>query len=76
VTTAEVRKWHADMGTSAPTARAHAYSLLRTIYRTAEREGAVSASPCRIDGAGSTKRVRRIDPAGPAQVYALAEAMP
>lgn len=76
VTPAQVRAWYATLAPDAPTARAHAYSLLRTVYTTATDDGLVSANPCRVRGAGSTKRARDVEPATPAQVEALATAMP
>lgn len=73
---AVVREWYAQIGTSAPTARAHAYSLLRTICRSAVDDDVIVASPCRIRGAGSTKRVTRTEPATLAQLAAIVDAIP
>jgi integrase len=71
-----VRRWHADTGTAAPTARAHAYALLRTILGTAVGDDLLPANPCRIRAAGTTKRARRIRPASLPELAALVEAMP
>ncbi len=57
----EVDRWYANVAQDAPTVRAHAYSLLRTILETArKRERLIEVNPCEIHGAGST--VRKIKP--------------
>jgi len=71
-----VRTWHAEMNTKTPTMRAHAYSLLRTITRTAVAEDLIAASPCTVPGAGSSKRVHKVKPATLPEIGALVEAMP
>lgn len=75
VTLAEVEDWHAALETG-PTYRAHAYSLLRTIYRDAERREDVLKSPCRVQKAGTVRRARKIEPASLAELEALTAAMP
>lgn len=73
----EVAEWHHALGgRTGPTMRAHAYALLRTIMRTAVDEDEVTVSPCRVRGAGSTKRVIKIKPATLAELEALTAAMP
>jgi len=77
VTPRMVAEWWHDLGSqTGPTYRSHAYSLLRTIYRTAIAEDEVATSPCRIRGAGSSKRVKRIEPATLRELEALTTAMP
>lgn len=71
-----VRTWHAGMNAKTPTMRAHAYSLLRTITRTAVAEELIAASPCTVPGAGSSKRVHKVKPATLPEIGALVEAMP
>ena len=39
-----------------PTARSHAYSLLRAILGTAVSDDVIGANPCRVRGAGSVRR--------------------
>ena len=56
--------------------RSHAYGLLRTVLGTAVTDDILAANPCRIRGAGSTKRVKKIEPASIAELSAIAEAMP
>lgn len=77
VTPRMVAEWHHDLASqTGPTYRSHAYSLLRTIYRTAIAEDEVATSPCRIRGAGSSRRVKRIEPATLRELEALTTAMP
>ncbi|WP_448072343.1 tyrosine-type recombinase/integrase [Georgenia yuyongxinii] len=77
ITPVAVADWHADLGTATgPTYRAHAYSLLRTISLTAVSEDVINASPCRVRGAGNSKRVKKIEPATLAELEALTKAMP
>jgi len=75
ITPAQVRTWHANLKTG-PTARAHAYGLLRTIMATAVADEAIVASPCRVRGAGSVKRARTIRPATLAELEAVVKALP
>lgn len=64
ITSEGVRDWHATvLDRSTPTLRAHAYGLLRTILNTAVMDEKLTATPCRIRGAGSTKRVITVEPA-------------
>ena len=72
----EVRRWYAGMGTTTPTARAHAYQLLRTICASAVEDGSLPIQPCSIRGAASTKRARAIKVASPAELVELVAAMP
>lgn len=77
ITPAAVNTWHHALGkTTGPTYRAHAYSLLRTIMRSAIDEDEITVSPCRIRGAGSAPRVKRIEPASLPQIEQLVAAMP
>lgn len=77
VTSAAVRQWHAKMGkTVGATARAHAYALLRTIMHTAVTDELISANPCRVRGAGQTKRVKKIRPASLPELETLVKALP
>ena len=72
----DVRDWHAATLTDKPTMRSHAYSLLRTIFTSAVTDELTDANPCRITGAGRSKRVHKIRPASVPELAALAEAMP
>ena len=77
ITPTAVRTWHAALKeTTGPTARAHSYGLLRTVCNTAVADELLAANPCRVRGAGSTKRVKKIRPASLAELEALVTAMP
>jgi integrase len=83
ITPPAVRAWHADLARAKgskvkdrPTARAHAYGLLRTILNTAVADELIAANPCRIRGGGSARRVIRIKPASLAELEALVSAIP
>ena len=71
-----IRTWHAKYGTSKPTARSQAYSLLRTILGTAVTDGQLAANPCHIRGAGNVKRVHKVEPATLEELEVMTEAMP
>jgi integrase len=83
ITPAAVRAWHADLARSKgskvkdrPTARAHAYGLLRTVMNTAVADELVASNPCRVRGGGQSKRVKRIRPATLGELETLTAAMP
>lgn len=71
-----VRSWYSTMPRTTPTLRAHSYALLRTILRTAEDEELITSNPCKIRGAGSSKRVKQVRPASLEEIAALVAAMP
>lgn len=74
---AAVRTWHADLRTrTGPTARSHAYSLLRTVMNTAIADELIAANPCRVRGAGQTKRAAKIRPASLAELEIIVNAVP
>ena len=76
LTPAQVRAWYARLDPTAPTARAHAYALLKGICTTAVSDDHLPANPCRIRGAGQAKRASSTEPASLAELTALVEAMP
>ena len=76
ITPEAVKTWHALMGPSRPTLRAHAYGLLRSILTEAERDELITRNPCHIRGAGNSKRVHKIKPATLDELQALVSAMP
>jgi integrase len=74
---ADVRTWHAALSAkTGPTARAHAYDLLRAVLKTAVDDDLIVANPCRIRGASQTKRVRKVRPATLAELEAITKAVP
>lgn len=76
LTPARIRRWHADLDPATPTYSAHAYGLLRAILSTAVDDGEVSVNPCHIRGAGSAKRVKKINPATLDELEVIAREMP
>jgi integrase len=77
VTPASVREWHARLKTTTgPTARAHAYALLRTIMNTAVADEVRDSNPCRVRGGGQVKRAVQIHPATLQELEAIVTAMP
>jgi integrase len=72
----DVRSWHTTTLTDKPTMRSHAYSLLRTIFTSAVNDELIDANPCRITGAGRSKRVHKIRPASVSELGAITAAMP
>ena len=72
-----VREWHAALkDKTGPTQRAHAYGLLRTIMNTAVADEMIPANPCRVRGAGQSKRVKKIRPATLPELETLVMALP
>ena len=56
--------------------RAHAYSLLRTIMTSAVSAEYVDINPCRVEGAGSSRRQSRTVPATVVELATITENMP
>jgi hypothetical protein len=72
-----VDRWYAKTATDAPTVRAHAYSLLRTILETArKRDRLIEVNPCEIAGAGSTERKSKTSPATFEEIDTIVSEMP
>lgn len=76
ISRADVRTWHTKLGTSAPRTRAKAYGLLRAIMNTAVDDELIAASPVHIRGAGAQATKRKVEPATPAEIEVMADAMP
>lgn len=76
LTTDLIDDWYYQMGDGTPTARSHAYGLLRTILGDAVQRRLIDFNPCHIRGAGNTKRVKQIGPATLPELEALTKAMP
>ncbi|WP_234994350.1 tyrosine-type recombinase/integrase [Kytococcus aerolatus] len=74
ISPARVRHWHNRVNTG-PTAKAHAYSLLRTILRSAMDDELIERVPTRIRGAGTAKSARKAHVLTPEQVDAAAQAI-
>jgi len=69
--------WYAKTAKDAPTVRAQAYSLLRTILETArKRDRLLDVNPCEIVGAGSAKRKSKTNIATFAEIDTIVSEMP
>jgi integrase len=75
ITRQQVKDWYAGL-TLAATARKHQYELVRAIFNTAIDDEYIDVSPVRIAGAAKPTRRPASDLPSPAQVHALADAMP
>jgi integrase len=76
LTAADICRWHSEQDPSQPTARAHAYALLRTILGSAVIDGEIPVNPCHIRAASSTTRRHRIEPASMPQLEMIMDEMP
>jgi integrase len=75
--TAEVvRVWWAGLDASTPTRNSHAYQTLRSVLNTAVSDGLMTASPCTIRGAGTTRPKRKPVILTPEEVAKVALAVP
>ena len=59
ITPAQVRTWHAELGTGRPAQRIRAYSVFRAICGTAVEDKLLAINPCTIKGAGRSAKSRR-----------------
>lgn len=76
ITPTAVRAWHTALGPNAPTRRAHAYQLLRTIMGSALDEQIITHNPCVIRAAGSVQTVHKVKPASVEELATITEHMP
>lgn len=76
ITPTTVRNWYGTLNPDTPTRRAHAYSLLRSIFTTAVSDDLVPSNPCRIRGAGSSRKVHKTKVASLGELEVMVEAMP
>ncbi|HZA30297.1 MAG TPA: tyrosine-type recombinase/integrase [Propionibacteriaceae bacterium] len=76
ITPTAVRAWHTALGPGAPTQRAHAYALLKTILGTAVSEQLITTNPCVIRAGGSAKTVHKAKPATFEELAIIVENMP
>jgi integrase len=72
----DVDAWHARTLLHAPTMRAHAYGLLRTICGTATDRRLMTSNPARIVGAGNADRKSTTRPATLDELTTIVEHMP
>lgn len=76
LTPAHIRTWYDRQTADAPTARAHAYALLRSVCADAVAEGLLDANPCRIRGAAKPARARTPEVLTAAEITAYLDALP
>jgi integrase len=76
ITPVMVRNWHAGLDPKTPTYRAHAYSLLKSIYNTAVSEQLMTINPCVIRGAASSITAHKARPATLEELTIITEHMP
>lgn len=75
----EVNKWYDELAPGRETVRAHAYSLLRTIFTNAASERPlplIPYNPAHIRGAGNTKRAHHVQLATPEELRTIVEELP
>ena len=73
----DVRAWYGKLATqTGPTARAHAYGLLKSILATAMDDDLITANPCRVPSGGQAPTVKRMRPATLDELVTLTQAMP
>ena len=71
-----VRAWFNGYGTRTPTARAHAFAVLKAIMGQAEDDGLILRNPARIKAGGRAETKRDPEVLSLAELLALADAMP
>jgi integrase len=77
ITAAAVRTWYADLASlTGPTARAHAYAVLRSVMATAVADELIAANPCRVRAGGRAKTSKRMRPATLDELAAIVAATP
>lgn len=77
ITPAAVRGWFGELeATTGPTARAHAYGLLKAVMATAVSDDLIPANPCRVRGGGQAATAKKMRPASLPELTTLTEAMP
>lgn len=76
ITVKAVKSWYVSYAIATPTRRAHGYGLLRAILMTAFQDDLIPANPCRVRGAGTSRRASTTTVPTAAQVAALVDALP
>lgn len=71
----QVREWFEALPCERETRNAHLYSLLRTILGTAVKDLIIETNPCTVT-VSKVKPKKEVVVLSPAEVYALADAMP
>ncbi len=76
ISSESVRDWYTALDKTRPTLRSHAYGLLRTILATAVTDEKIPLNPAHIRGAGTTARVKKVEPATLDELTTIAAEMP
>lgn len=76
LTAAQISEWHGSSYPGRPTARAHAYGLLRVILNAAVDDGLIESNPCRVRGGATARRERSIAVVTPGQITTLEAHLP
>lgn len=78
ITSTSVSDWFDAYDATKPTARAHAYALLKAIMNSAlhEEPPRIDVNPARVENGSKTKRRHRINLATPAELAIIVENMP
>jgi integrase len=76
ITPESVRVWFAGLDPATPTQNAHSYALLKAICATAVADDLLSANPCRVRGAGQSRRSSRTEPATIEELSAIVANVP
>jgi integrase len=76
ITPTRVQEFYNGLDASKPTLRAHVYGLLRVVLGDAYSADLITSQPCRIKGASKAKRAHVVVKITPAQIAALALALP
>lgn len=71
-----VNRWHGSLDKDKAVQKAHAYSLLASIMKTAVAHDYIIKTPCNIDGAGKVKAKPRGKIATVEQIEAIADHLP
>ncbi len=75
ITRTDVERWYRG-SPDAPTMRSHAYSLLKSMFRTAVARRVIAESPVAVEGAASRAIAKDVTLLTVGQVTTLADAMP
>jgi integrase len=76
LTPTTVRRWYSTQDAKAPTARAHAYALLKTIMQSALEDDLIEVNPCKIKGGSNAKHSHVVRPATLSEIAIMTDAIP
>lgn len=71
-----VEAWFLSLDPAKATTRGHAYSLMWSVCQSAMQGRLIPANPCQIENGSRVNRAHNLRPASPAEVNAIADAMP